>query len=656
MATQFPHLFNPIQVGNMTVRNRIVNTAHGTNFAKDHILTDRLIAYHVERAKGGVGMSIVEATSVHPSYNVGVMDTIWSFDERNVPWYRKLSQAVHRHGAKMLVQLNHGGRQTVNSETMLPALAPSPIPAPDLWEPGADVPHEMDEEEILEIVRAFGRAAIMAKEGGVDGVELHGGHGNLIQQFMTPWVNQRQDKYGGSLENRLRFAFEVVDDVRRNVGDDFVVGMRISGDEFVSGGLSLEDMKEIARRLAATGKIDYLNVSNSNYSDSRSMAAHIPSMYIAPAAFSYLWAGIKDVVDIPVIGIGRINTPDLAEWVLAEGRADMIGMVRGLIADPHLPSKAREGRVDDIRTCVGAMEGCIGRLERGLPITCIYNPVSGREQEWATLEPAAVKKRVWVVGGGPAGLEAARVAAARGHAVTLYEKSARLGGQVVAAAKAPHREDFGEIAAYLERQVRKLGVEVVLGVEATEEMIVEANPDAVVVAAGSNAYIPDVPGAELGIAVAAQDVLEKKIDWGQKVVVVDTQGHHPGSDVAEFLADQGRKVELLTTKPYVGASIELLTWRLLYERLMEKGVVMSPSTALKEIREDSVIVYSTITNKEREISGVEAVVFAAGGEAENRLYRSLKGKVKELYAVGDCVAPRGVEQAVYDGHKVGRAV
>ena len=484
MPERFPHLFSPIKIGNLTVRNRIVNTAHGTNFAKDHMVTDRHIFYHVERAKGGAGMGIMESTSVHPSYNIGVMDTIWSFDERNIPQFRRLSQAVHQYGAKILVQINHGGRHSVSGDSMLPQMAPSPIAAPELWEPGAEVPHEMDEEEILQLVQAFGRAAAVVKEGGMDGVELHGGHGNLIHQFMSPWVNQRLDGYGGSLENRLRFAYEVIGEVRRQVGDDFVVGMRVSGDEFLSGGLALDDMKDVSRRLAATGKLDYFNVSNSNYSNVRSMTAHIPPMYIAPAAFSYLWAEIKEAVDIPVIGIGRINSPDLAEWILEQGKVDMIGMVRELIADPHLPNKAREGRLDDIRTCVACMQSCIGRLERKLLISCIYNPVSGREQEWATSEAAAASKKVLVVGGGPAGLEVARVASARGHDVTLHEKSQQLGGQVNAAAKAPHRGDFGEIALYLSRQVAKLGVEVVLGVEATEQIITRADPDAVVVATG----------------------------------------------------------------------------------------------------------------------------------------------------------------------------
>ena len=320
MAGKFPHLFSPIQIGNVTVRNRIVNTAHGTNFASDHMVTDQHIFYHVERAKGGVGMSIMEATSVHPSFGVGVMNTIWSFDERNIPRFRRLSRAVHQHGAKILVQLSHGGRQSSNGESMLPSMAPSPIASPDLWEPNAEVPHEMDEDEIMEIVRAFGRSAAIGKEGGMDGVELHGGHGNLIHQFMSPWANQRDDHYGGSTENRLKFANEVIGEVRRNTGNDFVVGMRISGDEFVPGGLTLDDMQGIARTLAATGQIDYFNVSNSNYSDVKSMTAHIPSMYVPPATYSYLWEGIRNAVDIPVIGIGRINSPSWRSGCWRKGR------------------------------------------------------------------------------------------------------------------------------------------------------------------------------------------------------------------------------------------------------------------------------------------------------------------------------------------------
>ena len=656
MAQQFPLLFSPVKVGNITLRNRIVNTAHGTGFAKDHLITEQHIYYHMERAKGGVGMSIIEATSVHPSYDIGGFNMIWNHDDSIIPLYQRLSKAVHENGAKILTQLSHGGRQGYSGGIMRPVWAPSPVPSPDSFQGASEIPHEMEEEEIAEVVEAFGQAAYRAREGGLDGVELHGGHGNLIQQFMTPWVNQRTDKYGGSLENRLRFAMEAIDSVRKKVGDDYVVGIRISGDEFIDGGLTLDDMKEIARRLAATGKIDYINVSNSNYSDLRSMAMHIPSYYIPPANFSYLWAGIKEAVDIPVIGVGRVNTPELAERILAEGQADMIGMVRELIADPHLPNKAREGNVDDIRACVACMQSCIGRLHEGLHISCIYNPVTGREREWANLEPAAIKKKVMVVGGGPAGLEAARVAAERGHRVTLYEKSGKLGGQVNTAAKAPLRGDFGDIAAYLERQVKRLGVEVVTGVEATQEMILKLNPDAVVVATGSIAFMPDVPGVDMGNSISAREVLEKKIELGEKVVVVDTEGLHPATDVAEFLADRSKKVEIITTKPYVGMEIEGMKWRLLFERLLEKGVVMTPFTGIKEIREDSVVVYNTITDQEREIEGVGTVVFAVGGVAENGLYRSLKGRVKELYAIGDCVAPREVEQAVYEGHKVGRAL
>lgn len=654
MSQQFPLLFSPLKVGNVTLRNRIVNTSHVTGFQRDHLPTEQYVHYYVEMAKGGVAMMIMEGTSPHES---GVW-SLWNVDDRITPWYQRITKAVHDYGAKMLVQLNHAGakgseRGTVR-DTMLPLIGPSavPMPSPDK---SSIIPHELEEGEIEELVESYGEAARRCKEGGMDGVEIMMGYGNLIPQFLSPKSNLRTDKYGGNLENRLRFPIEILQRIRQKVGSDFLLGVRMS-DDFLAYSLSLEDMKVIAPHLEATGTIDYINTGAGSTWEWKSLTAAMPPSYYGPGNFVYLATAVKEVVTLPVIGGGWVNEPALAEKMLDEGKLDLIAMVRELIADPHLPNKAREGRTEDIRPCIACNQSCLGHLWYDLPIGCIYNPVVGREQEWSEMKQAEIRKRVVVVGGGPAGLEAARVAAERGHKVVLYEKHNRLGGQVEIATKAPQRDNFGEITRYYERQIKKLDVEVRLGIEATAEIVLGDSPEAVVIATGSTPYTPDIPGVEGRNVVSVWDVLEAGVDVGERVVLFDTQGLPQGCCTAEFLADSGKKVEIITGMEYVGKEIERLVWRMLYERLLKKGVVMSPHTWIREISEDSVVVYNTISGEERVIEGVDTVVLATGAAADDELYRALKGNVKELYAVGDCVAPRDVEAAVYEGHKVARAL
>ena len=545
---QFPHLFSPVKVGGLTLRNRIVNTAHGTGFTKNHVFTDQHVHYYAERARGGAAMIITESASVHPTSNIGMQDTLWGYDRAIVPSYRKVADAVHEHGTKVIVQLSHQGRQGGTVEGM-PRWAPSGIASRESIYGNNETPHEMDAEEIAELVRAFAECAALAEEGGFDGVELHGAHGNLIHQFLSPLTNQRTDEYGGGLENRLRFAMEVTRAVRARVGREFVVGMRISGDEFVPGGLDLEQMKEIARRLSAEARLDYLNVSNSTYSDLGSMANHMPSMYYQPAPFAHVWEGIKGAVNVPVLGMGRITTPDLAERLLAEGKTDLIGMVRELIADPRLPEKARSGAVDEIRPCIGCMQSCIGRRMKGQHITCIHNPVTGREGKWGRIAPATKAKSVLVVGGGPGGLEAAKVAAQRGHRVTLVERGSRLGGQALTASRGPMRDQFADIATFAEAEARRTGVEIRLNTEATVESVLASGVDAVVVATGAESYVGMEGTASGPRLMTAKEVLDGDVPANCSVVVVDTRGLHPGSDVSEILLDHGNRVEMATTAP-----------------------------------------------------------------------------------------------------------
>ena len=449
---------------------------------------------------------------------------------------------------------------------------------------------------------------------------------------------------------------EVTRAVRARVGREFVVGMRISGDEFVPGGLDLEQMKEIARRLSAEARLDYLNVSNSTYSDLGSMANHMPSMYYQPAPFAHVWEGIKSAVNVPVLGMGRITTPDLAERLLADGKTDLIGMVRELIADPRLPEKARSGAIDEIRPCIGCMQSCIGRRMKGQHITCIHNPVTGREGKWGQITPATKAKSVLVVGGGPGGLEAAKVAAQRGHRVTLVERGSLLGGQALTAARGPMRDQFADIASFAEAEARRAGVEIRLNTEATVESVLASGVDAVVVATGAESYVGMEGTASGPRLMTAKDVLDGDVPANCSVVVVDTRGLHPGSDVSEILLDHGNRVEMATTAPYAGSNLQPLVWRMIYERLLNKGLVVSTFTEMAGLGEGSVTLRSTVTGREESREGVDVVVFADTRRAEDGLYRGLKGRVEELYAVGDCLAPRTVEQAMYEGHKVGRGI
>lgn len=651
----FPHLFSPIGIGSLTLRNRIVNTAHGTGFTRDHVFTDQHVHYYAERARGGVAMIITESASVHPTSNIGSQDTLWGYDRMIVPTYRKVADAVHEHGARVIVQLSHQGRQGGTVEG-LPRWAPSGVASRESIYGNNETPHEMDRWEIEDLVQGFADCAALAREGGFDGVELHGAHGNLVHQFLSPLTNHRTDEYGGALENRLRFAMEVTRAVRDRVGRGFVVGMRISGDEFVAGGLDLEQMKEIAARLSAEGPLDYLNVSNSTYSDLGSMANHMPSMYYQPAPFSHVWQGIKEAVSVPVLGMGRITTPDLAEKLLTEGKTDLIGMVRELIADPRLPEKAWSGAVEEIRPCIGCMQSCIGRRMKGQYITCIHNPVTGREGEWGQAAHASKTKSVLVVGGGPGGLEAAKVAARRGHRVTLLEKGSKLGGQTLTAARGPMRDQFAGISAFAEAEARRAGVEIRLETEATVESVLELRADAVVVATGAEAFVgmDDTPSSPR--LMTAQEVLDGDVPANCSVVVVDTRGLHPGSDVSEILLDNGNRVEMATTAPYAGSNLQPLVWRKIYERLLNKGLVESGFTELVGLGEGSVKLRSTVTGREEGREGVDVVVFSDNRRAVDSLYRQLKGRVSELYAVGDCLAPRTVEQAMYEGHGVGRRI
>jgi len=650
MANQFSYLFTPQKIGPLTVANRIVFPAHGSLLAEDNLAGERHAYYYAERAKGGAGLIITEVTSVHPTCQ-SFERVILGFDKRVIPGFKRIADMVHEHGTRIFCQLWHCGRDMATTLfTRRSIWAPSPIPGPT----SREIPHEMEIHEIEEVIQGYVNTARNVKEGNFDGVEIHTAHGYLIHQFLSPWSNKRTDEYGGSLENRMRLANEVIDGIRKECGNEFVVGIRISGDELTPGGLDLEDMKIIAQKLEASNKLDYISVSIGNHT--LSYALMIGDMNVPLGSAVYLASGIKEVVDLPVFTALRINDPIQAEKVLADGHADMIGMCRALICDPELPNKAREGRLEDIRHCIACNQECLGRIYKGAPISCIYNPAVGLEKEIGIgkIIQTNNKKRVMIIGGGPAGMEAARVAALRGHKVTIYEKSFELGGQINIAAKVANRQDMGEITRFLQKEIERLDVEVRLDTEVTNEMVTSLDPQSVVVATGSKPVLPSIPGAdEKGVLTIWQVLLDQK-EIGDNVLLVDNEGFWQCYSTAAYLLDQSKNVHILSKFLFVGAELNPSSLIGFYQRTLKKGVTFIPMSQLKEVSGDKIVYVNVYSGEEKTINGIDIIVMSGINKAENGIYRSLMGKVKELYAIGDCVAPRKVTNAIHEGNRIGR--
>jgi N,N-dimethylglycine/sarcosine dehydrogenase len=655
MGPEYRHLFAPLRVGGLTLKNRIFSSGHAEAMAEDGKPGPRLRAYHEAKARGGVALTIIGgSTSVHPSSPASAWNMIANHDDSVIAGYRGVADAVHRYDCRVMSQLTHMGRRSQSDvEQMHVLLAPSQIPE----KVHREVPHEIEPEQIAMVVRAFGDATRRCREGGLDGVELSFAHNHLVDQFWSPLFNTRTDDYGGSLDNRMRFGFEVLREIRRQVGRDWLVGARISGDEMTPGGLTAADMAEIARRLAASGLVDFLSIIGGAAHTVPLQALAVPNMSHPRGLFVPVVAAIKAAVPgMPIFHAGRIVDPAHADQVIADGAIDMVGMTRALIADPDLPNKVREGRGDDVRVCVGANEGCIDRIYQGKPVTCIQNPRTGRELEMGEPERAATPKRVLIVGAGVAGLEAARVAAQRGHRVTLLERDAQVGGQILIASRAPERAELAGILRYLARQVEKLTVECRLRVEATADSVLAESPDVVIIATGSHPHVPPLPGLDGKHVVTDRDVLLDRVEVGERVILVDDVHTQQGLSTAEHLLDRGRKVDVLSRVFYAGQDVGVTSIAPLYTRLFAKGVTFTPHTELVAVEGSTVVVANALTRSQRRIEGVDTVVLAMGSRSTDALYRALKGKVSVLHAIGDCVAPRGVHQAILEGTRVARAV
>jgi mycofactocin system FadH/OYE family oxidoreductase 2 len=651
MEGQFKFLFSPLQFGAVTVPNRISFSAHLTNFAEDNLPSERHAYYLAERAKGGTGLIVTEELTVHPSDHA-YEKLVDAYKPEAVPGFQSICRAVHEFETKIFAQLNHNGAQGDGSYSRLPLWAPSPVPDFQFRE----VPKEMEPEDMRELIDYFCRSATHAREGGFDGIELQFGHSSLMRQFLSPLTNLRTDEYGGSPENRLRYPMMVIAAVRKTVGKDYTLGIRLCADEMVQGGLTLEDVKGIARNLEAAGNLDFMDLSVATFYNLYLVGGpmHVPLGYTIPLA-----AGIKEVIKLPVFCTGRINDPVMAERVLSEGQADMIGMVRAQICDPEMANKAREGRTEEIRYCVADNQGCYGRVGLNRPIGCIQNPHIGEEKECGTgkLKPAVVRKKVLVVGGGPAGLRAAGVAAQRGHIVTLYEKSDRLGGQVNIAALGAGREEIKSVIRNEENQLKLLPVEIVLNKEITADFVVGQRPDVVIIATGSVPKPCHVLVGEGPKVFNVWQALLNESEIGEKVLFIDNDGHHAGTATAELLAEHGRKVHIVTSSPTIGSELgPSQDAYLAHQRLAQQGVTFTPDFAVTEVNGTEVKGLNYYSNEWMTFSDNDAVVYALGNRVEDGLYRSLKGRVKELYRVGDCVAPRKIDMAVLEGDKVARMI
>lgn len=651
MTTPFKRLFTPVQLGHTVAKNRIVSTPHGAAFGEKGGITDRYIRYHEEKAKGGCGVVMMfGSSSIHPT-SVSDWGEVNNWDDSIIPQFQRMSAAIHRHGALCLSQISHRGRRGHSWYSGIPLWAPSDTRE----ERHREWPHVMTKREIREVVDAWAAAAIRLKKGGYDGCDLpfYGGH--LVENFLSPLSNKRTDEYGGSLENRMRLAVEVVQAVREAVGRDFILGIRHSGDHLVPGGLSREELLEIARRIDGLGMVDYWMVSGSTTETLRYEAMVTPSGYHPFGLYADLAAATKQVVQVPVIAVGRIVTPEQAEELLAQRTCDLVGMTRAMIADPEMPRKALEGHLDDIRLCVGASEGCIGRLRQGKAITCIQNPMIGREAELAELQPAPRPKRVVIVGGGVAGLEAARVAALRGHRVILLEAASALGGQVLAAARAPKRQDYATIVTWLVGQAKKLGVEVRTNSPAEASDVLAERPEVAIIATGATPRLPDLPGITLPHVATTVDILMGHTTPGKRCIVVDEEGYFAGPTTADFLAERGCEVTILCRYFMVGEDIDEGTRSDLYGRLFSQGVKLVPMIVAEEIVPGGVRTRHTFAGTETVVPA-DTLVFSFGGEANDVLYHALEGQVAELLLIGDAVSPRRIHDAILDGTQAARAI
>lgn len=640
-ATPFPLLFSPLRIGALVLKNRVVMPPMCTAYATvAGAVTDRLIAYYRARAAGGAALINVEFTYIHPTGKI-FDHMLGIYDDRLLPGLGRLTEAVHQEGAKTIIQISHAGRRTHSDIIGCLPVAPSPIPR--LY---GETPRELAVPEIEEMIRAYIQAARRAKEAGFDGVMIHMAHGYLIHQFLSPLSNQRTDRYGGDLEGRSRFALKILRGVRQEVGKDYPVTCRLTGDEFVGGGIDLREATRIAR-LLEENSIDAIEISAGTAETPHMMSA---PPYLPMGFLAHLSEEIKKAVQVPVGIVGRIHDPAVAESLLQQGKADLIAAGRALIADPEWPRKAYEGKLDEICPCVSCNQGCNDRMYFQQDISCTVNPGAGREITFA-LTPAKKKKKVLVLGGGPAGLEAARIAALRGHKVFLFEKEKELGGQLKVASVPPAKEDLEKLRKFLAGEIARLGVRVSCGEKINRKAVEKLSPDLIVVAVGGKPKELAGPGFHGAKVISAWEVLSGK-PVGQKVVIIG--GGQVGLETADFLLSRGKEVTILEMLKRAGQDMSPRARRMVLERLIQNGVeILAEATALS-VKDDGVV-FDRAGVVDR-VLGVDSVVVAVGTAPQDAGIRGLEKMGIPLRRVGDCTVPRKAFEAMHEGFAVGMEI
>ena len=658
MNAPLPNLFSPVQLGPCTAPNRLVFSAHHTYLA-ERTPGDALIAYLEARAEGGAGLIVCEIVAVHPSAEFSARLLVADCAEV-VPDYRRLTERCQAHGAKIFAQLFHPGREILSTRSGLAPLAWAPSAVPN--ERFHIMPRPLSQAMIDGIVAGFGTTARHLSAAGFDGFEIVANHGYLPAQFLNPRVNRRDDDYGGDFQRRLRFLEEVAAAVRAEAGDK-ALGLRISADELSETGLSGEQALEVCA--AMKQHFDYYSVVLGTSSTLGGSVHIVPPMgiehggaYIAPFARK-----IKQAAGLPVIATGRIVQPQDAERIIHAGDADLCGMTRAMICDAHLAAKAKRGRLDDIRACIGCNQSCIGRAHKGLSVSCIQRPESGRELEFGAQSrqpvPASARKKVLVAGGGVAGMKAAAVAAERGHRVTLFEKAARLGGQSLLAMRLPGRAEFGGIITNLEREMRAAGVEVKTGAALSGAMVEEMHrnrlADCVVIATGATPYLPDIEGVTHGQdnVLDAWQVIDQTARVGARVVIADWKGDWVGLGLAEMLAAAGCEVRLCVNAALAGEALQIYTRNHLVGRVKKLGVRIQTHLRLFGVDGATVYFQDVLTDAPVALEDADSVVLALGHASDNALERELAEASIDAHIIGDSLAPRTAEEAVFDGLQIG---
>ena len=651
MDIAFSRLFAPLRIRGCILKNRIMSTGHDTTLPVDGTVNDALVAYQEARARGGCGLIVLQVSGVHETARY-TNHVLMATDDSSIPGYRAVAQAVHHYGTVLFAQLFHPGREMAEADGGLLSVAYAPSCVPN--ERFHVMPSPLKRSMIRAIVNGYGDAARRMASAGLDGVEIVASHGYLPSQFLNPRVNLRDDDYGGDLDGRLRFLTEVIADIRAKVNDAFVVGLRISGTEADEEGLSQEESLESISRVADS--IDYVNITVGN-SASLGGAIHIaPPMssktaYVAPYA-----ASVKKCVRIPVFVAGRITQPQDAEAILASGQADVCGMTRALLCDPELPNKTALGNTDGIRACIGCNQACIGHFHKGYPISCIQNPVSGRELRFGKQLPAKVGRKVMVVGGGPAGMKAAVIAAQRGHRVTLFEAQKRLGGQALLAQLLPGRAEFGGLVTNLLHELSTAGVQIRTESRVEPALIVKEAPDVVVMATGAIPYRPRFASEGALQIVDAWQILSESVEPGHSVVVIDWRADWIGIGIAERLAQRGRSVRLAVSGIAAGETLPFYVRDAAVASLHRLGVTVLPYMRLFGSDTRSVYLQHIASGEAVVIDSVDTLVLCTGHTPVTDLADAVDDLALELHVIGDAASPRTAEEAIFEGLQAGTRI